>query len=288
MQSRPPRVLMPNSVHEALSMAAREPDAVYWAGGMAFKQQSGHGAVMKLPGTLIVLSRIEELARVLRTERTLDIGSMTNLERIAEIGRGFLPPGMQEAIASTAVRPVRCMISIGGHIAEKKKLGYLLPLLQLLDAKVEVRFLRTRRGRVLSIPGNRKIPIAGFHDAASGLPHEALITRVSIPLHIWNAGQFIKVYPGGRDNPPFIFCGAARVEKKVLMEVRLAFTDAQTGIFRDTELEASMAGRGLPLSNKDLQQLSNAVSRITANWIQPFNKAAAWDAVCGFFSRIIL
>ena len=92
-KSTVPRILIPHTVNEALSMRAAEPMAEFWAGGTTFSDRNSHKPMMDLPPVVIVLSRIEELTRAFRTEQSLEIGAMTTLEKLVGIGRGRPSPG---------------------------------------------------------------------------------------------------------------------------------------------------------------------------------------------------
>lgn len=261
-----PRVLFPKTVNEALEMMESEDGAVFWAGGTSLARSGSRKDTIEIPKVVVTLSLVEELSRASRSENGLEIGSMMSLDRLADIGRNTLPPAMPQVIAGIANRPLRCRATLGGHLMMNRPSGDLRPLLQLLDSKVEVRFLRRRRGRGKPAPANRGIPIASLDDPEEGLPPGSLITRVNIPGGGWNFGRFEKVRPAGEGGRILRFYAAARIEKNTLAEFRAAFSDGHSGIFRDREFEASMAGRPLPMSRRKTDAVLEASELMNAPW----------------------
>jgi len=246
-------------------MTRSEADAVFWAGGTHLSRYSKKTTVIDLPKNVISLGQVEELARASRSEHSLEIGSMMSLDRLAAIGPSTLPAGLYEAIIRVASKPVRCRATIGGHLAVKDKIGDLRPILQLLETTVETRSLKEQSKRRTKSTISRRFPIALLEEKP-GLGAGELISKISIPTESWDFGTYRKVFPG-RDNDRYlIFTALARSEKGVLTELRIAFSDGYTGILRNRDVEVAMAGRPLPLSEKDLESLNEAVDSITAPW----------------------
>ncbi len=169
-----PRILFPKSVNEALEMAASEARCVFWAGGTGFSAQSRQeGSLMSLPRVVIHLGMLEELSRSSRSESHLEVGAMVTLDRLASLGPKILPEGILETVALIGNRPLRCRATLGGHIVHALKrttpaghldyqsgisAGNLVPLLHLLEAKAEIRYLRVR-GKRKALPSIRRVPL---------------------------------------------------------------------------------------------------------------------------------
>ncbi|MCK5251197.1 MAG: FAD binding domain-containing protein [Spirochaetaceae bacterium] len=280
-----PRVLFPRTINEALEMTGVEPDAVFWAGGTHLSRITNRKVVIDLPKVVISLGNVEELARASRSEHSLDIGAMMTLDRLASIGKSTLPAGLYNAITRIGNHPLRCRATIGGHLALRDRLGDLRPLLQLLETKIETRFLRERRGRRKPVSAIRKFPIALLEEKP-GLSKGELITRISIPTENWNIGVYEKVFPAADTGRILIFTALARIEKNVLIEWRMAFSDGRTGVLRDRELEVDMAGRPLPLSPRELESLDEAVDAMTAPWENRiYERETAKSLARGFLNR---
>jgi CO/xanthine dehydrogenase FAD-binding subunit len=280
-----PRVFFPKTINEVLELAESEAAAVFWAGGTKLSRISGSKSIIDLPKNVISLGLVEELGRASRSENSLEIGAMMTLDRLANIGRTTLPAGLHEAISGIGNLPLRCRATIGGQLALKDRIGDLRPLLQLLETKIETRFLRERRGRRKPTPTTRKFPIALLEEKP-GLSKGELITRITIPTENWNIGVFRKIYPSADQGRKLIFTALAKVEKDVLTEWRMAFSDGKTRVLRDRELEVDMVGRPLPLNKRELESVDESIDRLTSEWgKQNYERETAKSLARGFLNR---
>lgn len=264
-------------------MAERESNAVFWAGGTDFARNSMSKEIIDSPKTVISLGLVEELARASRSEYSLDIGAMMTLERLLGIGKNTLPTGLYEAIKSIGNLPLRNRATIGGHIALRNRIGELRPFLQLLDSKIEIRSSRHRgRKRILV----RKFPIALLEEK-SFLNHRGLISKISIPTGNWDIGFHKKILPSNDEKRILIFTALASIKEGVLNECRMAFSDGYTGILRNRELEMYMTGQALPLGNKELKTLDEAILKLTEPWKErSYDRKTAMACAKGFLRRV--
>jgi len=263
-----PRVFFPRTVNEALEMVERESKAVFWAGGTELSCLSMSKNLIELPRTIISLGLVEELARASRSENGLDIGAMTTLERLLTIGENTLPTGLYGVIKCIGNLPLRNRATIGGHLALRTRIGDLLPLLQLLDARIEIRSSRRGNRKRSSV---RKIPIS-LLDKETLLNSRELISKISIPTNNWDIGFHRKILPSSNEKRILIFTALASFEEGVLNECRMSFSDGYTEILRDRELEVNMTGQPLPFEHRELKTLDEGMLELTAPW-----KARAYD-----------
>ncbi len=272
-----PRVLFPGTINEALELAARENSPVFWSGGTAITDRpESHSTLINLPKAIISLRMINELTRTARSETGMEISSMVTLDRLASISRRILAPGIFETLTLIGSRPLRCRATLGGHIAEyfiKSKSdqstcthpsGYLVPLLQLLDASVEIRYLR-ERARRKPVSAVKRIPLT-LLEGEEGLGSREIITKINIPAGGWNF-VVVECLPS-EDNSasPLLFQALAKVEKSVITDWRIAVMDGTGKILRNRETEAILSGHSLPLSEKDISSLENGIKGLTESW----------------------
>ena len=94
------RVFRPKSLGGTLRLYTRNPGALLYAGGteIARQAQRGSGRPLDLPQKVIYLGNVQELNRISRAQRYLDIGSVLDLSRILSIGRNVLPPVLFESL----------------------------------------------------------------------------------------------------------------------------------------------------------------------------------------------
>ncbi|PIE04299.1 MAG: hypothetical protein CSA76_04945 [Spirochaetales bacterium] len=263
-----PRVLFPQSINEALQMAAGENSPVFWAGGTGITASlKPNSSLLNLPKVIISLRMLDELTRASRSELGMEIGSMVTLDRLASIRRRILPPGLPETLALTGNKPLRCRATLGGHIAQalnRKEQGCLLPLLQLLEATVEIRYLRERPRRK-PVSAVKRIPLTQLENE-EGLGSSQLITRVNIPASSWNFVVVEKLPSSESTASPLLFHSLARIEKSVLTDWRAAVSDATGRILRNRETEAVVSGRSLPFSARDRSALEDGIKWLTKPW----------------------
>jgi len=278
-----PRVFFPRTISETLEMVERESNAVFWAGGTELSCRSMRKDLIDLPKTVISLCLVEELARASRSEYGLDIGAMMTFERLLRIGKSTLPTGLHETINSIGNLPLRNRATIGGHLALQTRIGDLHPLLELLDAKIEIRS-PSRGGRKRS--QIKKIPIMLLEEK-NLLNSGELISKISIPTDNWDIAFHRRILPGNDENKVLIFTALASVEGGVLSECRMAFSDGCTGILRDREIEAHMTGQKLPLGYRELKILDEAIIELTAPWkTRSYDRKTSIACARDFLKRI--
>ena len=237
----------PDSISEAVQVHARLPHALLYAGGTYILSQRP-GRFLSLPSHVISLQDIGELRRINRTERYIEIGSGIPLREIARLGEPNLPHVLYQAIRHVGPPTVGGLATIGGNIAIPGRIMTLVPTLAILDAKAELRRPR----------GSRWIAVSRVHHADGTLelqPGE-IITRIRIPLENWNVQAFrrfgTEMVP---TSSPLTFCGIARVTNGIVEEIRVIGSAGGRLMFRNTQIEAELVGRRVPIGGRDVVQL---------------------------------
>lgn len=115
-----PRVLIPATLTEALTIMDSHPDALPLAGGTdlmpLFKAQT------RQPAVLVSLHKLGELRNIRLEEGTLRIGAMATLSEVAaspEIRRRF--PAIAQAARAVASSQIRNIATIGGNIYQERR-----------------------------------------------------------------------------------------------------------------------------------------------------------------------
>jgi CO/xanthine dehydrogenase FAD-binding subunit len=239
MADQPNQVFFPGSFLELFTVWNRFPDAVPFAGGTEIIRNQGT-ASLALPKTILSLDKIEELGRITRTERYLEIGAMVKLSEISRMGK-IVPEAFTRCIEGIANPQLRSLATIGGNICVKdRRLDTSAPLVAL-DAVYELRNAQSARwisaSRFSSPPGP---PAIGGQE---------LLTRIRIPLEQWNYSAQRKF--GGRNSGKSggVMVFILKNQKTTLTGLRLVF--AGEGILREKNAEAFLAGKRLPLGRKD-------------------------------------
>jgi CO/xanthine dehydrogenase FAD-binding subunit len=244
------RIVFPRSFQELFATWNRLPGAIPFAGGtslgrgpgLALDQTSRY--TLTLPSTLLSLDGLEELHRITRTERYIEIGAMVRLNEIIDMGK-IVPLPFTQALKGMDSPQIRNIATIGGHICEpRRRLDAASPLVAL-DARYELRTAALTRwisaSRFSSMPG----PLV--------LNPQELLTRIRIPLEQWNHSVYKKFKTtenrsGGEGSGAMVFL--VRVQKDILTDIRAVF--AGETVIQDKNSESALTGRKLPLDKRDV------------------------------------
>jgi CO/xanthine dehydrogenase FAD-binding subunit len=232
------QVFFPASFQELFSAWARYPDAIPLAGGTGLLgKETKH--TLSLPRNILSLSRLEELRRITRTERYLEIGAAVKINDIINLGK-TVPEALSMTLKGIAGLYIRNLATIGGNICHSpRRMDAAAPLIAL-DARYELRSALQSRwisaSRFSSLPG------------PPALDPRELLTRIRIPLEEWNYTVYRKfTCPGNIPEGAAVFI--ARIQKNILTDIRMVF--AGQFILRDKNSETALEGRQLPLDRKD-------------------------------------
>ncbi len=234
-------VHQPRDLSELLSLMRRLPGATLYAGGTELLREQASRYVT-LPPELVSIASLLELRQVSLTERFVELGACLTLTEVLELKESALPELLALALRGVATAPIRNLATIGGNLATRSRFMDVWPALACLDALVELR----------DGSGARWINLNRLadDDGRPAFPAGVLLSRIRIPLERWDAVALRKVgrcgYPS-RDSA--VFALAARAEKGILAEFRLAFAGERALRLRD--VESRILGRRLPLSAKE-------------------------------------
>jgi CO/xanthine dehydrogenase FAD-binding subunit len=236
------QVFFPSTFQELFTAWNRFPDAVPFAGGTGVIRGQGN-QTLSLPRNIMSLDKLEDLRRIARTERYLEIGAMVRLNEIIRLGK-IVPEALTRCLEHIAGHHIRNQATIGGNICYPlRRLDSAAPLVAL-DAHFELRSAQNTRwisaARFSSLPGS------------PGLNPQELLTRIRIPLEQWNYTVFKKFRDPGSAGSGGIMVFIMRNQKATLTDARVVF-GGQT-IIRDKNSESVIIGKQLPLSRKDAEE----------------------------------
>jgi CO/xanthine dehydrogenase FAD-binding subunit len=229
------QVFFPSGFQELFSAWNRFPGAVPYAGGTGLIRGQGR-EILELPSIILSLDKLEELQRITRTERYLEIGAMVRLNQIIRLGK-IVPEALTRCLEGISGPQLRNIATIGGNICYPgRRLDSSAPLVAL-DAQYELRGAQSSRwisaARFSSLPG------------PTALNPQELLTRIRVPLDQWDYATYKKFLGrGGGDAVVFM----VKTQKNVLTDIRVVYkTDV---ILRDKNSEAILIGKHLPLSRR--------------------------------------
>ncbi|MDR1862757.1 MAG: FAD binding domain-containing protein [Treponema sp.] len=233
------QVFFPSSFQELFSAWSRFPEAVPFAGGAELIRGQGK-RVPLLPGNILSLEKLEDLRRITRTERYLEIGAMVRLNEIIRLGK-IVPEVLTKCLAGIAGPQLRNIATIGGNICNpSRRFDTTAPMIAL-DAHYELRSAQSARwisaARFSSFPG------------PTALAAQELLTRIRIPLEQWNYSLYRKFNTQGSGEPGGVMIFILRNQKNILEDIRVVFSD--NSVFREKNSESMLIGKKLPLDRKD-------------------------------------
>jgi CO/xanthine dehydrogenase FAD-binding subunit len=233
------QVFTPESFQELFSIWNRYNSATLFAGGVEIIREQGK-IVPTFPGDVISLDKLEELGKIRRSERYLEIGSMVKLSQIVNIGK-IVPEAFRECVRHIGDPALRNLATIGGNICNpSRRLDASAPMI-ILDAQYELRTAQSARwisaSRFSSLPGP---PV---------LAPQEILTRIRVPLEPWTYTWYRKFNTSGNNRPGGIIILIVRIQKNILTNIRVIYSDRI--ILRDKNSETMLAGKQLPLDRKD-------------------------------------
>ena len=240
-------IFRPRTLSDLLSLKRGKPDVVIFAGG-TYLLHSSQDKYPALPPSVASIRHLEELRRIHRTERYIELGSCVTLSEISRIGGRAIPPVLARAISTIASPPVRSLATLGGNICVRENHLTLFPVLLVLDARVELR----------ENDGSRRVPIARLleTDGELAISNTEILTRVRIPLADWNHQYHRTLLPGPESGGQSLsFCAVANTNRGILSDFRFAFGSLGKVLLRSREIEAELASRKMPLPERELEIL---------------------------------
>ena len=233
------QVFVPGSLQELFSIWKRLKYAVIYAGGVEFIRNQDK-RIPVLPQNIISLAKLEELRKIGRTERYLEIGAMAKMNQIIHLGK-IVPDALLRCLQSIEGPQLRSLATIGGNLCNPfRRLDASAPMIAL-DAQYELKTAQSSRwisaARFASLPGP---PV---------LASQELLTRIRIPLEPWTYTWYRKFKNPGPDEPGGAILLIVKIQKNILTDIRVIYSGLI--ILREKNSETMLAGKHLPLERKE-------------------------------------
>jgi CO/xanthine dehydrogenase FAD-binding subunit len=232
----------PANLQELFNDWDRCPDAVPFAGGTQILRFQGN-RVAEFPRNILSLERLEELHRVTRTERYLEIGAMVTLNEIIQLGK-IVPEVFTRCLEGIGGSQIRNLATIGGNLCNgSRRLDASAPMIAL-DAHYELRTAASARWIAAS-------QFSAFPGPLPLNPKE-LFTRIRIPLEQWDYSLYkkFKPLPSEEEGSGMVFI--IRNQNNVLTNLRIVFVGDL--VLEDTNAKTLLIGKRLPLDRKDARR----------------------------------
>jgi len=242
----PGKVFFPNSFQELFSSWNSNPDAVLCAGGTEHIRNQ-NSRIPAPQRKIISLDSIEELQKISRTERYLEIGSMAKLSQIINLGK-IVPEVLIRCLENIAGPQIRSQATIGGNICNPSvRLDASAPMIAL-DAQYELRSAQSVRwvsaSRFSSQPG--PLSLAG----------QECLTRIRVPLEPWTFAWYRKLNFSLASRHGGCILLILRNQKDILTDIRVLYSSQ--AILREKDAESMLKGKHLPLDHRDASAFVDA------------------------------
>ena len=245
------------STWKSLSDAEPKENAcVLCAGGIELIRNQC-GRIPTLPRKIIFLDKIEELRKISRTERYIEIGCMVRLNKIINLGK-IVPEVLTRCLEGIGGPQLRSQVTIGGNICNQSLRMDASAAMVALDALYELRTAQSSRwvlaSRFSSMPeghsdhkgsSSARWKLPGLQDLA---PQE-LLTRIRVPLDPWTYTWYRKFETSGKNQPGGNILFILRNQKDILTDIRVVYSGQS--ILREKNCESMLSGKRLPLDRKD-------------------------------------
>jgi CO/xanthine dehydrogenase FAD-binding subunit len=229
-------VFSPTGYSELFNIWNRYPKAIPYAGGTALIREQGR-QILELPPIILSLEKIEELRRISRSERYMEIGAMAKLSKIIDLGK-IVPVTLRLCLESIAGPQLRNMATIGGNLCSRGGCLDGSAALMALDAQYELRSAQSSRW----IAASRFFPKPG----QTALKEQEILTRIRVPLDDWDYSVYQKFSGQASKSKAVVFL--AKIQKNVLNDIRIVYKT--NTLWRDKDSESILIGKQLPLQHR--------------------------------------
>jgi len=248
------QISVPDTISELLQTLKKRPNALLYAGGTQILREQPDRFI-RLPSEIIELRHVEELRRISRTEKYVEIGAAVTIGALLELSARVFPEMFYQAIRHITRPGTAHLATVGGNLCVPHSVMTLTPVLHVFDTQIELR----RQGK------SHWLPLSRFRDETGKTAIEPgeVMTRIRIPIKSWEYSRF---YNYGAaylpDTNPLTFAAVAETEKDILADLRIALAVGGKHIIRQRELEAELVGRRVPFQQRDLDLLHRRVAEM--------------------------
>jgi len=251
----------PQHLNEALALYSRFPDALLLAGGTGVTPV---GEAVRGADRIIDLTTVQELKRIRRTDRFMDIGPALSIARVLSTGRHVIPRVLFDALRSVGTPALRNSATLGGNLALASPYSCPMTALLALEGRLELR----------TASASRWLPVSRFAAGRgrTSLRRGEVLTSIRVPLAEWNLGIFKRVSTRGElAAPAVVFCGLGRLAKQEIQDLRFAVGAVNPTGIRDRRIETPLVGQKLPVSEREIDGVCAQLGELIDPISDPFS-----------------
>ena len=204
---------------------------------------------------IVYLKGIEELKKITRNDRMIEIGATVTLDSILKNHRNYIPEVLKSNILAIGSPLITGRATFGGAIAARNPMTTLPGTLITLGANAEVRSVRKKTVKSRWIPIS--LMLNESKDGMVTLPPRSLITRVRVSLLSSDYSYFKEEgsYIDDPDNAVAVAFTAREGQMDTLINPHFAITFPTKGIVYSKDLDNILMQLHFPLSEEEFSQL---------------------------------
>ncbi|MCL2705121.1 MAG: FAD binding domain-containing protein [Spirochaetaceae bacterium] len=235
-----PAIFEPKTLNSLLSIKKKHPDSLIYSSGLEKICQSRE-KIVSFDKDIIYIERIEELQRMNRSERYIEIGSATRINNIIDKGKNIIPSILLQAMKNITPPNFKNILTIGGIVYSKKERSSIFSVLSILDAKLEIR----------SSSSTKWISIDHlFNDNEINLEPDEVITKIKLYLGDYDINMYREIYNGYSNEGPITFSALVSLAKNNINFIKFIFSTSNTFVIRNKEIESNLEGQSIPIDDK--------------------------------------
>ncbi len=248
-----PSIHEPANLSEYSQTVLRYPNAKIWAGGTAIMSREKSYPSRENNPEVVYLNTIDELKKMSRNDRMIEIGAMVSLNSILSTHRSTIPQILRENIERVGSPLLTGRATLGGAIATTSPMSTLPGTLITLGANAEVKSLKKK------ITKSKWTPVSQLVSVMKGgqiiLPQRSLIARVRISLASYDYSYFREEGSYVDDVEDTVAVSFTASEgQETLLNPHLAITFPMQGIVYSKDLDNILMQLHFPLGRQAFSQ----------------------------------
>lgn len=250
-----PSIHTPMNLAEYSQTVLRYPNVQIWAGGTNIMTRPKAYPSRSTDSEIVYLKGIEELKKITRNDRMIEIGATVTLDSILKNHRNYIPEILKENILAIGSPLITGRATFGGAIAARNPMTSLPGTLITLGANAEVRSVRKKTVKSRWIPIS--LMVNESKDGMVTLPPRSLTTRVRVSLLASDYYYFKEEgsYIDDPDNAVAVALTAREGQMDTLLNPHFAITFPTKGIVYSKDLDNILMQLHFPLSEGEFSQL---------------------------------
>ncbi|MCL2293706.1 MAG: FAD binding domain-containing protein [Spirochaetes bacterium] len=233
-------IFEPKTITSLLNLMEKYPDSLMYSSGLEHILRCREKTV-SIDKSIIYIGRIEDLKKMNRTERYIEIGAATRIDTIIDKGKNIIPPILLKAMKNITPPNFKNLLTIGGIICTRNQRTGIFSVLSILDAQLEIR----------SKSSTKWISINNlFSGNEISLASGEIITKIKLHFMDYDISIHREIDNDFLSEGPITFSAVMGLAKENINFVKFIFSTSDTFIIRNKKIESDLKGQNIPVNDK--------------------------------------